>query len=137
MTYQQELELIRKQHRGVLKPTDVVNYAKNAKTALHKKFIWDNTEAAKRYRLWQARQLIAFTITVETPDVPEHHTYVSMRQDRSKPGGGYRATIEVMSEEKTRAQLLKDALAEFQDMKRRYGHLKELAIVFEAIDKIK
>jgi len=136
MTFRQELELIRTRHHGVLRPQNVVDFARNRRTALHSKFCWDNTEAGKKYRLWQARQLISITITVETPDVPSHRVYVSMRRDRQLPDGGYRSTVEVLSEDESRRQLLNEAMAEFQSMKRRYGHLKELVEIFAAIDRL-
>lgn len=134
--YIKELELIRKQHNGLLRPVDVVEFARNENTALHSKFTWDDTKAAHEYRLWQARQLIAITITIETPTVPEHRTYVSIKEHRRTPDGGYRKTVEVLTEEQSRKLLLKQALDELKDMKRRYSSLIELSEIFTLVDRI-
>jgi len=134
-TIKQELEIIRRGHHGILRPRHVVEYARNPRSTLHSKFCWDNAIAGDKYRLAQARHLINITITIATPEVPAYRAYVSMRRDRYG-NGGYRSTVEVMSDDDTRAQLLREALAEFQSMKRRYGHLKELAEIFSAIENI-
>ena len=39
-------------------PNNVVDYAQNEKAEMHKCFDWDDTEAAQKYRLWQARNMI-------------------------------------------------------------------------------
>lgn len=44
---------------GVLTPRAVVKDAKNPKSPLHSEFEWDDSAAAERYRLAQARDLIA------------------------------------------------------------------------------
>ena len=62
-----ELETIRRNAGGVLRPEDVVSFAADPDTELHSRFEWDDTEAAQQYRLWQARQLIRVTVTVLPP----------------------------------------------------------------------
>jgi len=61
-----ELERIRKQS-GRLNTEDVVEEAKAARNPLHPIFEWDDSEAGKQYRLWQARQLIR-NVTVVRSD---------------------------------------------------------------------
>jgi hypothetical protein len=65
-----ELETIRRNAGGVLRPEDVVSFAADPDTELHSRFEWDDTEAAQQYRLWQARQLIRVTVTV-LPPIPQ------------------------------------------------------------------
>lgn len=43
---------------GTLSPHDVVESARHEDSPLHSYFTWDDTEAAKRYRLYQASALI-------------------------------------------------------------------------------
>ncbi len=52
----QELEALAEANNGILRPEIVVE--------------WDDTEAAKQYRLWQARQIIKVAINV-LPAEPE------------------------------------------------------------------
>ncbi len=66
----QELEALAEANNGILRPEIVVEFARDAKTALHSRFEWDDTEAAKQYRLWQARQIIKVAINV-LPAEPE------------------------------------------------------------------
>ena len=47
MTYKEELEYIRQSNGGFLRPQDVVEYARNQETELHKRFTWDDGEAAE------------------------------------------------------------------------------------------
>jgi hypothetical protein len=133
-----ELELIRIQSGGVLQAEDVVAYAKDPDTALHQEFEWDDNAAAHQFRLEQARRVIRLSITVvrnvdEERPVP---MYVSLIPDRAKTGGGYRPFVDVMTDDDHRAQLLKQALGEFNRVRRKYEHLVELAPIFAAIDRV-
>ena len=62
--YGEKLEQIAKQNKGKIKPSTVVDEAKDKKSVLHSYFTWDNTEAAKKYRIQQARELINHLIEV-------------------------------------------------------------------------
>jgi hypothetical protein len=106
-----ELEIIREQNGGKLSPEAVVKYAENKKTALHEKFIWDNTEAAKKYRLLQAGQVIrSVTVTVLENEKTNRRihvrAYASLPCDRSSDTGSYRHIKEVISEDQLRIQYI-------------------------------
>lgn len=133
---QKELEQVRTEHaKRLLNPEDVIKFARNPKTALHAKFTWDNTAAAHEHRLWEARHVIRCQITV-TPGYDEPiHVYVSMHGDRGDTGG-YRPTVEVISDAGRYRQLLVEALADLQVLRRKYKHLQELKAVFAAIDSV-
>ncbi len=121
-----ELEGLRKKHGGTLTPAAVVAFARNKKTALHSRFCWDDTEAASKYRLWQARHIVAsvrFTPS-DTEDL-NVRAYVSLGPDR-KDGGGYRAVVDVMDDAERQWQMMSDALAELRAIRRKYKELKEL-----------
>lgn len=129
-----ELEELRRRHGELLKPEDVVEFARDPTTALHAKFVWDDTEAARRYRLQQAGEVIRLVITVyeEASKVHRIRAFVSLPSDRAQ-GGGYRSTAEVMGDETRRGEMLQDALAVFQAARKKYAHLKELAGVWDAV----
>jgi hypothetical protein len=57
-------ELKKLEQKGKLSPLDVIDAAKNPKSPLHQYFEWDDTEAARKYRIEQARELIR-TIKIE------------------------------------------------------------------------
>jgi hypothetical protein len=134
-----ELEQIRQMHGGLLKPEEVVQFARNESTALHSEFEWDDEKASAEYRLWQARQVIRVTVQV----LPSPHSgdepvraYVSITSDRVQPGGGYRALSDVMTHEEQRAELISEALGEVKRWRRKYERLRELVPIFRAIDKV-
>lgn len=134
----EELEALAEANNGVLKPRDVVDFARNPDTALHSRFEWDYSKAAEAYRLWQARQVIKITLTVierEDKDEIIVPTFVSMSDDR-RNGGGYRLLVDVMSDDEQRQNLLRQAHRDFKSWQAKYQQLKELEPVFKQMDEV-
>jgi hypothetical protein len=133
-----ELQRIAKAHQGILQPAIVVKEAANPKSPLHDYFEWADDEAAFQYRLWQARQLIRVVVNVVGPtDAPPQPVWVSLEEDRLKDGGGYRMTVDVLSDPALRQQLLVQARKEMEQFAKKYRDLQELAEVFSAMRKVK
>jgi hypothetical protein len=133
-----ELKRIAAEHDGELRPSDVVEAARPKNSALHSKFEWDNTEAAERYRLWQARQLISVTVEYigSGKEAMITRVFVSLTSDRKEDGAGYRATVDVMADAGQRKQLMADAAKDMERFQEKYADLKELAQVFSAMRKV-
>jgi len=131
-----ELKRIAAQNGGVLMPVAVVEAARPPASPLHSKFDWDDSVAAEKYRLWQARQLIAITVNVIGSDEQSDKVWVSLTTDR-RMEGGYRPLVSVLANVDLRAQLLRDALDDLEVFREKYGRLKELAAVFAAVRKVK
>lgn len=135
---QKELNLIAGRHNGLLRPENVLEVAEKDKTGiLGSCFEWSNTKAAKEYRLWQAREIIMVHVTVLHKDTKPTRVYVSMMNDRTRPGGGYRSIEVVLSNKVLREQFLYEALADLKRIEDKYNQLTELADVFAAIRKVK
>lgn len=99
-----ELAALARKHRGVLAPATVVEFAKSARTALHTHFVWDDTEAGRRYRLIQAGMLIRLKVTILQNAAGEH---VKVPQYVPFTKGGnvtYRAVEHVLSSDKLREE---------------------------------
>lgn len=130
-----ELNRIAAENDGILKPEDVVNAARPKSSPLHNCFEWSDTAAAREWRIHQARNLIRVVVT--TVPIHGHDTpcrvFVSLTPDRQEEGGGYRQIVTVLSDTEMRAQLLADAKAEMTLFVQKYGRLKELARVVDAI----
>lgn len=136
---------LRNEHRLLL-PEEVVAAARAKSSPLHDRFEWDDTAAAKRYRLEQARNLIRVVVTNVAAPGSDHEVrvraYVSLTPDRPPAhggggkGGGYRSIAEVLSSESLRKQLLDDAMAELRSFQTKYSKLSELAPVMRAIKKL-
>ena len=134
-----EIQRLCKENGGLLPPPKVIKAAEPVSSILHKKFEWNNAIAGHEYRLWQARQLLAcvyINISPRTEKVQEVQAFVSLVTDR-KNDGGYRSIIDVLSDSDLRNQLIRDALADMQIFTDRYQTLRELAIVFASIKKVK
>jgi len=131
---QAELEAIATRHNGLLRPRDVVEFARNPETALHARFEWEDTKAAHEYRLWQARQLITVYVTAEPRTERQYQVFVSLPSDQQNPGGGYRRLSAVLSDAEMAEELLAQALADLQRLQRAYRELKALRAVFAEID---
>lgn len=120
---------------GLLKPETVLEAARPPTSPLHSRFDWDDTEAAEKYRLWQARQLIRTCVEYIPGVAAPMEIFVSLSGDRYD-GRGYRITTEVVRDEDLRAQMLEDALAELDVFRIKYRRLRELAAVFSAIRRV-
>lgn len=123
---------------GVLTPEAVVDFARPKTSPLHSRFDWSDTSAARKYRIWQARQLISVVVNYYEPKKGERlsvRAFVSLTGDRRD--GGYRDVNVVMADKDMRKQALADALNELALFKAKYAALTELAMVFAAIRKVK
>jgi hypothetical protein len=59
-----ELEMLREEAGGTLAPAAIVDFARSANTALHSAFTWEDTEAAERWRLHEAKNVIRAAVTM-------------------------------------------------------------------------
>lgn len=128
-----ELETIRVRNGGILKPEHVVEFAEDPNTALHSWFDWNDTEAAHKWRIEQARMVIRVMVAPVDGSRNPVRMLVSVMDDRKEPGGGYRSFAEMMADPVMRNKVLQTALIELNGVKKRYEVLTELSKVFDAI----
>ncbi|MDF2622022.1 MAG: hypothetical protein K0S00_4681 [Xanthobacteraceae bacterium] len=132
----EHLELLRQQQHGELTPEDVLKDAENPNSPLHSFFEWSDTEAARQYRLHQARGLIRAVVAIYTSDdrpAVRTKAYVHIPE----PGAPhYREAGHAMSQTKTRQMVLQRAWRELQQWRARYKDLKEFSELFEVIDDV-
>jgi hypothetical protein len=132
-----ELEAIRKKNKGLLRPESVVEYAKNKNTALHSQFCWDNTEAAEKYRLYQASHIIR-SIKIKMISNPRTSETVMVRQYVSLPSdrkiNGYRQIGEVLTSEDLRLQLIESVQVEFEQFREKLKAIS--SIVYKKSESI-
>jgi hypothetical protein len=133
-----ELDKIARKDQGILRPIAVVKEAEPKTHPLHPCFEWDNRRAGHAYRLWQARELIkSVTVTVEANgrDVSVK-AWLSLDDERTG-AGGYRYTIDVLSDGDQRERALRFALADLQRWEQKYHTLRELSPIFAAASKVR
>ena len=123
--------------KGRLRPEAVVEKAKARSSPLHDWFTWDDSRAAAKCRLDEARVLIrSYSVVIEQTHPVTTRAYVSLKSSRLQ-GGGYTPIQRILSDRELHAEMLGDALEEIAEVERRYGHLRELQTVFEEARKVK
>ena len=138
MSVQSELLAIAKANKGRLAPKKVVEFARDPKTALHGRLLWDNTRAGDRYRLQQAAEIIRrFKVVIrsEKMESVKIRAFVSLANERDG-SSGYRETVRVLSNKELRAEMLRTALMELQAFRRKYSILSELKGVLFEIERV-
>ena len=117
-----------------VKPEEIVDKARDESTELHKCFEWDDTKAAERYRLHQARQIVCHLIVKEVDDTAQKpEVRVFYKTDNTE---GYKPVEYIMRNEDEYHKLLDRALTELKAFQRKYSTLKELGGLFEAINAL-
>lgn len=120
-----------------VKPEQVVDRAKDTGSELHKCFDWDDTSAAEKYRLYQARNVIRSLIVVKR-DVEEEASepiqFRVMMKNETNRDSGYKQTVVMVRDEDEYKKLLDQAYRELKVFKQKYSCLAELADIIALID---
>lgn len=134
----QHIEMLRQRCKGELTPEDILDDAKNDNSPLHSFFEWSDSEAAKQYRLQQARGLIRAVVAIYVSDdkpAVRQRAYVNIKA-AGEPQH-YREITHAMSQTKTRDIVLNKAMAELIGWRNRYRDLKAFADLFDQIDQLR
>lgn len=116
---------------GMLVPDAVVNEAADPASPLHEQFTWDDSEAADKWRLTEARTLIrkAKIKIVKDPDtIVNVRAYVSVNHDGQR---GYMRTEQALEVHKD--QVFEQAIRDVAALRRRYQSLVEFDEVLRAV----
>lgn len=110
-------------------PKQILDYARNPETELHKCFEWNDTIAAEQYRLQQARLIVCHLVTVdESKPEPQKIRVMQHIDECYKP-------VKLIVRNKTEYEsLLERARAELRAFKNRYHTLVELEEILALID---
>ena len=130
-----EMENIRTSNDGRIAPADVLGRARSSNSSLHDHFEWDDSVAAEQHRLSQAGELIrSITVDVSRSNIETKpvRAFVSVVEQGEKR---FTSTLHAMSDVDLRRQVLERAWAELLAFRQKYGELRELAAVFEAMDR--
>lgn len=132
-----EIQRLLKERGGELEADDVVQSASSPASPLHREFEWDDTKAAREHRLCQARNLmnsIQVTLVGKDEEPITMSVFVAVQTEEEKR---YMDVTVAMGDSEKRENILAQALRELKAFQRKYGNLKELATVIEAIGSIK
>lgn len=122
-------------HHGDLTPEIVVAEASDPDHPLHDKFTWDDSEAARLYRMVQAQVLIRSVKVTVTPsgstDPIRVRAFISRTEidpDAAESGNGSYAAVEsVMASDVDREKYLRQLEREWLSLKRRATGYREFA----------
>ena len=109
----------------------IVDKARDESTELHKCFEWDDSVAAEKYRLVQARYVVC-QLVIKEDEVPTDRPEVRFfyKPDKAE---AYKPTQVIVRKEDEYQKLLAQAWAELQAFKVKYAMLNELQEIFELI----
>lgn len=114
-------------------PAQIVVKARDGGTELHKCFEWDDSVAAEKYRLFQARQVVCHLVIRET--VRENRPPIRFML-QAKNGAGYEPTKIIYKDPDKYQELLDGVLRELVAIRNKHSNLLELEEVFDAIDDV-
>lgn len=127
--------LASKSRDGKLRAAEVERFARDPKTALHKRFEWSDEKAARLYRLDQARNVIQVYVE-HAPGNGDVRGYISLAPDRVS-GGGYTKLGDAMSDNVTRNMLIEQLRDDLRAVLKRHAHLRPIApLMFDAIEAL-
>ena len=116
-----------------LTPANVLELARDEDSALHDAFEWDNSVAAEKYRLGQARHLIVSIVVRQDEDKAEESQRVfQISTERAH----YQPIRYFLENKDEHTRLLERAKGELYAIQKRYGNLAELEEVFDAINNL-
>lgn len=115
----------------------------NPDSASHKHFDWNDTEAARKWRVYQARNIIN-SVEVKVIDnrdssdfVPAFVNVVTPKSDEGEATRAYSPFEVILNDPDKSQQVVEKALRDFMSWRKRYRrfrHLLPLANVFDATD---
>lgn len=117
-----------------VKPEEIVDKARDESTELHKCFEWDDTKAAEKYRVYQARKIVCHLIVKEVDDEQQKQEVRFFYKTDSQEG--YKPVSYIMRNEDEYQKLLDRALSELKAFQKKYSTLKELDGLFDAINAL-
>ena len=115
---------------GMLTPGLLLEEARDPSHPLHSRFEWDDTEAAERWRLYQARKLIQLGRTVyraEKGNQPARDVRSWQAIPDPDHGAVFEPVEKVARDELLTAMVLRDMERDWKLLKARYGHFAEFA----------
>lgn len=124
--------------RDIITAKELLDESRDPNAPLHSCFEWDDSVAAEKYRLEQARKLIA-SVEVRYVDDKKQTSpvrcFVNVQSVAPKREGHFAFIETVLQNPDYRKQMLSNALIDLRNFQKKYSDLKELSGVNKAIDE--
>lgn len=128
----EELDKIKKQYGGRITPIQVLNKAKNKRSTLHDLFEWDNSKAAQKYRISQARDIIrAVVVVLDKTNEEETKTVrafssVEIESESGKHQRVYVSVFDALNNTDMRDQVLAEVMDAISEAQAKLAVLQDL-----------
>lgn len=109
-------------------PEQIVAFARNEGTELHKCFTWDDREAAEKWRLQEARLIVCNLVFEEADETKPVIRAIQLGD------AGYTPVKILVTHKDEYQRLLERAMGELRAFKARYKMLSELEEILSLID---
>lgn len=122
---------------GRLVPADVVEAARDPRSPLHSHFEWDDSTAAEKYRIEQARTLIrSVKVEVTVREVPLSAVAYVRDPEAAPKDAGYRNVMKLRTEEDAARAAIVDEMKRVSNAVRRAKALAAILGMTNEIDQI-
>lgn len=113
-------------------PAQILEKGRSEETELHKCFEWNDSIAAEKYRLSQARKICEVLVIQRLPDAPKEAPEIRIFH-KTESTGGYKPINRIVQNDDEYQKLLQRAFAEFHALKIKYQNLQELDYITSLI----
>lgn len=108
--------------------------ARDERSEMHKLFDWDDTKAAEKWRVHQARTIIcSIRVTIEEREEEPLVVRAFVHDKAEEPT--YVHIVDALTDAEKRAQVIADAKRDAEWFRRKYKDLKEAAKIIDQIDR--
>lgn len=114
-------------------PAQIVDRAKDPGSELHKCFEWNDTKAAEKYRIYQARQVVCHLVIKRTEEERMENKPEIRMLHKPTQESGYKPVTLIMQNQDEYQKLLAMAYADLQKFKARYSALTEMEEIINLI----
>ena len=112
-------------------PAQIVEYARKPNTELHRCFTWNDAEAANKYRIYEARQVVCNLIVHKENGEKQEPTPI--RLFHKTENGHYKPLTLIVQNEDEYESLLRQCREALQSLKRKYSSLSEYQEIWDLI----
>ncbi|MCK9429538.1 MAG: hypothetical protein M0R17_06000 [Candidatus Omnitrophica bacterium] len=118
---------------------NLLERAKDKNSPIHNFFEWDNSQAAEKWRIYQARLIInSVQVIVNSKEMYAfENVQINVNDLNEETKREYKPIVEILSTEEYRNQVISSALESISYWRNKYKEYNELDVIFKVIDKVK
>ena len=113
-------------------PAQIVEYARKPNTELHRCFTWNDAEAANKYRIFEARQVVCNLIIRKENGEKQEPTPI--RLFHKIENGHYKPLTLIVQNEDEYELILRQCKEALESLKRKYSSLSEYQEIWDLIN---